>query len=107
MYYEQICTGYHILENYDIHYVHTNYYCSQLVDVEVDQVSHNRLEIESIIYVYEIGNSVVNMNSFFDHEQFLLQPLVQPQEIVCIICYGQDLRVDCPAIKYSLSTAHP
>ena len=45
MSYEQIYTGYHILENYDIHYVHANYYCSQLVDVEVDQVSHNRLEI--------------------------------------------------------------
>ena len=99
---QQIYTGYHILENYDIHYVHANCHCSQLVEVEVDQVSqYNQL------YVYEIGNYVVNMTSFFAHEQFLLQPLVQPQYIVCIICYGQDWRVDCPAIKYSLSTAHP
>ena len=44
-------TGYHLLENYDIHYVHASYHYSQLVDIEVDQVSHNRLEIEYIIFI--------------------------------------------------------
>ena len=44
---------------------------------------------------------------FFAHEKFLLQPLVQPQGIVCIICCGQAWRVDCTGIKYPLSTVHP
>ena len=50
----QIYTGYHILENYGIHYVHESYHYSQLVDVEVDQVSHNRLDIEYIILALKV-----------------------------------------------------
>ena len=38
-------TGYHLLENYDINYVHESYHYSQLFDVVVDQASPNRLEI--------------------------------------------------------------
>ena len=37
------------MEKYDIHYVHASYHYSQRVDIEVDQVSHNRLEIEYIV----------------------------------------------------------
>ena len=33
-------------KNYDIHYVHASYHYSKLFEVEVDQASHNRLEIE-------------------------------------------------------------
>ena len=36
---------------------------------------------------------------FFAHEQFLLQHLVQPQAIVCIISCGQAWRVDCTGIN--------
>ena len=56
-----IYTGYHLLENYDIHYVHASYHYSQLVDIEVDQVSHNRLEIEysCTLYLYKVDNSGV------------------------------------------------
>ena len=61
----KIYTGYDLLENYDINYVHESYHYSQLFYVEVDQASHNnRLEIEYILQ-NKVDNNYCGVGNVF------------------------------------------